>query len=301
MEQTYRIDAELSGIMPELSKEEYKELESSLLEDGFKGAPIIVWKQEGIIVDGHNRYGICKKHDIPYEVQELDFDSREDVIQWMIRAQLGRRNLSSLQKIEIAERFRPLFRKKAKENQSKAGKEYGNGGTKLTENLPQALDENIKKERNPTVNKELSEIAGVSEKTYTMGKKILDSQDEELIREVKAKEKSISGAYKELVSKDVPKSNDTIEFIDTTKRENKVEDNALSDMLSGIQKRYKEYLAVFQQDIKWLSAMEFYQNDEEVTGKVYSDLQNCLEKFKSISDMMQGMSIDEFGGISIEK
>lgn len=301
MEQTYRIDAELSGIMPELSKEEYKELESSLLEDGFKGAPIIVWKQEGIIVDGHNRYSICRKHDIPYEVQELNFDSRDDVVQWMIRAQLGRRNLSSLQKIEIAERFRPLFRKKAKENQIKAGKEYGNGGTKLTENLPQALDENIKKERNPTVNKELSEIAGVSEKTYTMGKKILDSQDEDLIREVKAKEKSISGAYKELVSKDVPKSNDTIEVIDTAKGENKVEDNALSDMLSGIQKRYEEYLTVFQEDIKWLSAMEFYQNDEEVTGKVYSDLQNCLEKFKSISDMIQGMSIDEFGGISIEK
>ena len=298
MEQAYRIDAELSGIMPELSKEEYKELENSILEDGFKGAPIIVWKQEGIIVDGHNRYGICKKHDIPYEVQELDFDSREDVIQWMIRAQLGRRNLSSLQKIEIAERFRPLLRKKAKENQIKAGGDKKSEEYKksVTENLLQAVE---RKERNPTVNKELSEIAGVSEKTYTMGKKILDSQDEELIREVKAKEKSISGAYKELVSKDAVQSNDEV-VIDATK-EIESKNTALSTRLSGIQKRYEEYLTVFQEDIKWLSAMEFYQNDEEVTGKVYSDLQNCLEKFKSVSDMIQGMSIDEFGGISIEK
>lgn len=298
MEQAYRIDAELSGIMPELSKEEYKELENSILEDGFKGAPIIVWKQEGIIVDGHNRYGICKKHDIPYEVQELDFDSREDVIQWMIRAQLGRRNLSSLQKIEIAERFRPLFRKKAKENQIKAGGDKKSEEYKksVTENLPQAVE---RKERNPTVNKELSEIAGVSEKTYTMGKKILDSQDEELIREVKSKEKSISGAYKELVSKDAVQSNDEV-VIDATK-EIESKNTALSTRLSGIQKRYEEYLTVFQEDIKWLSAMEFYQNDEEITGKVYSDLQNCLEKFKSVSDMIQGMSIDEFGGISIEK
>ena len=299
MEQAYRIDAELSGIMPELSKEEYKELENSILEDGFKGAPIIVWKQEGIIVDGHNRYGICKKHDIPYEVQELDFDSRDDVIQWMIRAQLGRRNLSSLQKIEIAERFRPLFRKKAKENQIKAGGDKKSEEYKksVAENLPQAVE---RKGRNPTVNKELSEIAGVSEKTYTMGKKILDSQDEELIREVKAKEKSISGAYKELVSKDVTASDDKMEVIDATK-EIESENTALSTRLSGIQKRYEEYLTVFQEDIKWLSAMEFYQNDEEITGKVYSDLQNCLEKFKSVSDMIRGMSIDEFGGISIEK
>lgn len=299
MEQAYRIDAELSGIMPELSKEEYKELENSILEDGFKGAPIIVWKQEGIIVDGHNRYGICKKHDIPYEVQELDFDSREDVIQWMIRAQLGRRNLSSLQKIEIAERFRPLLRKKAKENQIKAGGDKKSEEYKksVTENLLQAVE---RKERNPTVNKELSEIAGVSEKTYTMGKKILDSQDEELIREVKAKEKSISGAYKELVSKDAVQSNDEVAVIDATK-EIESKNTTLSTRLSGIQKRYEEYLSVFQEDIKWLSAMEFYQNDEEVTGKVYSDLQNCLEKFKSVSDMIQGMSIDEFGGISIEK
>ena len=298
MEQAYRIDAELSGIMPELSKEEYKELENSILEDGFKGAPIIVWKQEGIIVDGHNRYDICKKHDIPCEVQELDFDSREDVIQWMIRAQLGRRNLSSLQKIEIAERFRPLFRKKAKENQIKAGGDKKSEEYKksVTENLPQAVE---RKERNPTVNKELSEIAGVSEKTYTMGKKILDSQDEELIREVKSKEKSISGAYKELVSKDAVQSNDEV-VIDATK-EIESKNTALSTRLSGIQKRYEEYLTVFQEDIKWLSAMEFYQNDEEITGKVYSDLQNCLEKFKSVSDMIQGMSIDEFGGISIEK
>ena len=47
--------------------------------------------------------------------------------------------------------------------------------------------------------------------------------------------------------------------------------------------------------------MEFYQNDEEVTGKAHSDLQNCLEKFKGINDMMNKMEIDEFGSIAINK
>ena len=47
--------------------------------------------------------------------------------------------------------------------------------------------------------------------------------------------------------------------------------------------------------------MEFYQDDEEVTGKACSDFQNCLEKFKSISGMMGKMEIDEFGSIVINK
>lgn len=65
-------------------------------------------------------------------------------MKWMLDIQLGRRNLSPIQRIAVAEKYRPLYEKEAKENQSKAGKEYGNGGTKLTANLPQALDENKK-------------------------------------------------------------------------------------------------------------------------------------------------------------
>ncbi len=89
-------------------------------------------------------------------------------MEWMLDIQLGRCNLSPIQRITITEKYRPIYEKQARENQSKAGREYGNGGTKLTENLPQALDD-TKKERNPTTDKKLSDMAGVSEKTYRMG------------------------------------------------------------------------------------------------------------------------------------
>ncbi len=75
----------------------------------------------------------------------------------------------------------------------------------------------------------------------------------------------------------------------------------LKDKLTAIQKRYQDYLLVFQEDIKWLSDKEFYRDDEEVSGKTHSELQNCLEKFKSISDVMEKMVIDEFGCITIDK
>lgn len=150
MQPEYTIDPELKKIMPELSEDEYKELESSLLTDGYKGASIIVWKQKGIIVDGHNRYSICQKHDIPFEVKELEFESQDDVIMWMLRAQLGRRNLSPLQRVRIVEKYRPLYKKKAKENQINAGGDKKSESYKksVTANLPQAVEE---KKRNPTV------------------------------------------------------------------------------------------------------------------------------------------------------
>ncbi len=75
----------------------------------------------------------------------------------------------------------------------------------------------------------------------------------------------------------------------------------LNDTLTEIQKRYQDYLLAFQEDVKWLSDKEFYRDDEEVSGKTHSELQNCLEKFKSIGDVMEKMVIDEFGCITIDK
>ena len=102
----------------------------------------------------------------------------------MLDIQLGRRNLSPIQRIAVAEKYRPMYEKEAKANQSEYhGNQYDkkNG---LTENLPQVQS---KKERNPTTDKKLADIADVSEKTYRMGAKILDSDNEEV------KEKVLSG------------------------------------------------------------------------------------------------------------
>lgn len=195
----YKIDSELNEVLPDLSDEDYKALEESLLTEGFKGAPIIIWQGKDIIIDGHNRYQICKKHNIPFEAKEIEFSNKDEVTLWMVKQQMGRRNLTPLQRIELAEKYRPMYRKKAKENQSKAGTEYGNGGIKLTANLPQTSD--TSKKRNSTVDKQLSDIAGTSERTYRMGAKILNSGDETLIGEIKSGEKTINRAYNELKEK----------------------------------------------------------------------------------------------------
>ena len=110
--------------------------------------------------------------------------------------QLGRRNLSSIQRIAIVEKYRPIYEKQAKERQSNAGKDYGNGKKKLPPKMGEA-----KKTKDNETNAKLSKLAGVSKETYRMGAKIFHCDNEELKEEVLSGEKSINAGYTELTEK----------------------------------------------------------------------------------------------------
>ena len=47
----------------------------------------------------------------------LPKSDKSEVMRWMIDGQLGRRNLSSIQRVAVTEKYRPVFEEKAKENQ----------------------------------------------------------------------------------------------------------------------------------------------------------------------------------------
>lgn len=49
---------------------------------------------KGTVVDGHNRYAICKKHNVPFDIIERDFDSRYNVMAWILDKQRERRNVN---------------------------------------------------------------------------------------------------------------------------------------------------------------------------------------------------------------
>lgn len=86
-----KIDRDFKELIRPLFSEEYKQLEENLIADGCR-EPIIVWN--GTIIDGHNRYEICTKRKIPFEIMEKQFASKEDAIIWICNNQLGRRNIS---------------------------------------------------------------------------------------------------------------------------------------------------------------------------------------------------------------
>jgi hypothetical protein len=93
------IDEELRDLIPRLVGEERKQLEDNIIKDGCRDA-IVVWDEDGkkIIVDGMNRYEICRNRKIPFKINEKSFVSREEVHIWILDNQLGRRNLTAVQK-----------------------------------------------------------------------------------------------------------------------------------------------------------------------------------------------------------
>lgn len=92
-----KVDPEFQGKIPPLTFEELNQLEANILRDGRIINPIIAW--EGLIVDGHNRFTIAKKHpEIPFSVHEKEFANRYEAIIWICKNQLGRRNLTPEQK-----------------------------------------------------------------------------------------------------------------------------------------------------------------------------------------------------------
>ena len=180
------VDPEYRDLIPPLNEEELKLLEESLVADGCE-SPLIVWN--GVIVDGHNRYAICRKHEIPFAIQEKNFSSRDDAMLWMLRNQLGRRNLNNYQRVELVLKFEPLV-KNAAEQRMMAGK---------AANPVPTLAQGQTKGR---TRDHLSEAAGVSHGTFAKAKKLVQSADEETKRELRAGKVTVNRAYTELLEKE---------------------------------------------------------------------------------------------------
>lgn len=183
------VDKEFEDLLPVLTPEELEKLENSILKYGLLD-PIKIWQESDtdkwIIIDGHNRYNILKKHKIDWRYWQDykimgELETREDVKQWMLEQQLGRRNLSPAERYEIVQKFKSVFQKKAKENQSSGGKGLANLSKVNTR-------------------KEMAKATGVSEGTYNKLDKIMQSDNEEIKQKVREKELSIDKAYQEMKS-----------------------------------------------------------------------------------------------------
>ena len=100
------VNSDLQAYIDPLTPEEYAALERSLRAEGCRDA-LVLWGE--VLVDGHNRYGICQKHGIPFQtVQNTRFASIEDVQLWMIDQHLGRRSISDFQRGVLALRQRDI-------------------------------------------------------------------------------------------------------------------------------------------------------------------------------------------------
>ena len=171
------IKEEFKNLIPALSVEEFKQLEENCLAEGIRDA-IITW--HGYIIDGHNRYEIATKHELQYESIEKSFDSEDDVKEWMIHNQFGRRNLSNFQRSVLVLELESVFSARAKEKQKEAG-----GAVR------QISDKAV-----IDTKKELAKLANVSHDTIAKVKVIQATATPEVKAKLNAGTMSINEAYK---------------------------------------------------------------------------------------------------------
>ena len=102
-----KIDEGLKAYIDPLTADEHEALERSILAEGCRDS-LVVWGD--LLIDGHNRYGICQKHGLPYNtVQATQFKTMDDVHLWMIDQHLGRRSVSDFQRGVLALRKREII------------------------------------------------------------------------------------------------------------------------------------------------------------------------------------------------
>jgi N6-adenosine-specific RNA methylase IME4 len=173
-----KINPAFQALIPELTDEEKAQLEENLLENGIR-EPISTWN--GTIIDGHNRYGLAKKHGLEFSAVSYEFQNEADVILWIIKNQFGRRNLSAWNRSILALKLKPVIAEKAKINQKLSG------GT-----VHQISDEPI------NTNFELAKIANVSHDTIGKVQKIINEGTPDIINRLERGEVSVNKAHQEL-------------------------------------------------------------------------------------------------------
>ena len=100
------INEVLQSYVDPLTDSEYAALERSLLAEGCRDA-LVLWND--VLIDGHNRYAICRKHQIDFRtIQNTSFESLDDVMLWMIDNHLARRSVSDFQRGVLALRKKEI-------------------------------------------------------------------------------------------------------------------------------------------------------------------------------------------------
>ncbi len=209
-----KIDKELKELIPPLAEDEIKQLENNLLNEGWRdNERIVTWNNT--IVDGHNRYSVCTKHNIPFKIQEKEFADKNSVILWMIDNQLGRRNIPDYARVELNLRKEDILKPIAKENQGKR-----------TDLVPELAQSNMGR-----VREKIAEVSKVSHGTVDKVKFIRDNADEETKSKLRSgnKELSINKVYQNLKAQE--------------KRQKALESVKDAPKLEATEKKYKIILA----------------------------------------------------------
>jgi ParB family chromosome partitioning protein len=156
------IDPEISRIF-KISDKTLAEIARKMRASGYdKSQPVVIWKGENILVDGHTRLAAAREtglDEIP--AVEMEFSGREEAILYTFERQVARRNLTGAEILRAAQMIH--------------GRKDRDGSGRAAEQLAERL--------------------GVSPATVYQARKIVMEAPEEELKAVQNGEKSIKAVY----------------------------------------------------------------------------------------------------------
>ena len=190
------INQKFRDLIPALTADELNLLTENIKKDGVR-EPILIWRNT--IIDGHNRYAICRENNIPFETKEIEFYDDNEALLFIIKNQLGRRNLTDFNRANLALQLESIFKEKAKENQKQASfitnilrsSQDGVDTAGTHKLLSPAVFSNLR-EASINTEKEIAKIAGLSQDTIKKVKKINNNAIDDVKYELSRQDSKIS-------------------------------------------------------------------------------------------------------------
>lgn len=104
-----KINESFKNLLRPLTEEEKKALTASILSAGKIINPIIVFQGTDEIVDGYHRYDIASTYQLPFQVEEMEFESEAEAMKWIYKNQAGRRNMTEAALSEVRALISKMF------------------------------------------------------------------------------------------------------------------------------------------------------------------------------------------------
>lgn len=101
----FRIDSEFRDKIPAMPQEDFDGLRADILRDGYVRDPLVVWKEENILLDGHHRWKVITENKETladkFQVDYKSFPNRWACIAWICANQLHKHNMTELQRFKL--------------------------------------------------------------------------------------------------------------------------------------------------------------------------------------------------------
>jgi DNA modification methylase len=182
-----------SGIVRQLTRNEYELLKNSIARHGF--TPFIIINPDGDVLDGHHRFRACQELGIEPRVHVKRSEDEDEERSFVIDTALAQRHSTEFQRIEIALKKKPDLQKRARMNQSLGGKlkeaftNIGETSSSTTTTTTNAID----------VQEIIAKEANSSKGNVSKGEQIINSklfqQDADFREDCRSGKASINFAY----------------------------------------------------------------------------------------------------------